>query len=147
MEEREKTQMDEMPTAATPPVILVVEDDFLIAANVESTLTSAGFNVCGVAASADQAVSLAKAHHPSLAIMDIRLVGQRDGIDAALELRRELGLRCIFASAHADEDTKRRAEPAQPLGWLAKPYAMSSLIQLVAKSLILLRNDQVDGSV
>jgi DNA-binding NarL/FixJ family response regulator len=132
----------ELPAQAAAPVILVVEDDFLIAADVESSLRSAGFDVCGVATSADEAVSLARIHRPALAIMDIRLVGKRDGIDAALELRRELGLRCIFVSAHADEDTRRRAEPAEPLGWMPKPYTMSSLIQLVAKSLILLRDSQ-----
>jgi len=132
--------VEEMQRADTPPAILIVEDDFLIASDVESTLKSAGFNVCGIAASADEAVSLAKAHNPVLVIMDIRLAGKRDGIDAALELRRDLGLRCIFASAHADEDTRRRAELADPLGWMAKPYVMSGLIQLIKSSLILLRN-------
>lgn len=136
----EETNVDEVQTPQTGPVILIVEDDFLIAADVEASLKSAGFNVCGIAASADDAISLAKAHNPALVIMDIRLVGKRDGVDAALELQRDLGLRCIFASAHADDDTRRRAEPAHPLGWMAKPYATSSLIQLIKSSLILLRS-------
>lgn len=130
-----------MQTTETPPVILIVEDDFLIAADVESSLKAAGFDVCGIAASADEAISLAKAHNPALVIMDIRLMGKRDGVDAALELQSNLGLRCIFASAHADDDTRRRAEPARPLGWMAKPYATASLVQLIKSSLILLRNN------
>lgn len=121
------------------PVILVVEDDFFIASDVEMSLTAAGFSVCGIAASADEAVTLAKAHKPVLVIMDIRLKGMRDGVDAALELQRDLGLRCIFASAHVDKHTKARAEAAHPLGWMAKPYAMPSLVQLIETSLVLLQ--------
>jgi DNA-binding response OmpR family regulator len=46
-------------------------------------------------------------------------------------LYRELGLRCIFATAHDDQQTRARAEPFGPLGWLTKPYTMASLVSLV----------------
>jgi DNA-binding NarL/FixJ family response regulator len=111
--------------------VLIVEDDFLIALQAESALTAAGFHVIGVAATAEEAVALAKEHKPSIAIMDIRLAGQRDGIDAAGELFRDLGLRCVFASAHDDQSTRARAEPFVPLGWLAKPYTMGSLVSVI----------------
>ena len=55
----------------------------------------------------------------------------RDGIDAARELFGELDIRCIFATAHDDPRTRERAEPYAPLGWLAKPYTMASLVTLV----------------
>jgi len=55
----------------------------------------------------------------------------RDGIDAARELFAELNIRCIFATAHDDPHTRKRAEPYAPLGWLAKPYTMASLVGLV----------------
>ena len=129
---------DAMPASTTAPVILVVEDDFLIASEIESSLKSAGFDVCGIATSADEAVMLAKAGKPALAVMDIRLRGARDGIDAALELRRELGLRCIFASAHADDHMRARAAPSEPLAWVAKPYAMPFLLRQIRSALIVL---------
>jgi two-component system, response regulator PdtaR len=117
-------------TAKTAP-ILIVEDDYLIAMQAEDALTDAGFNLVGIAASADQAVSMAEDHRPVLAIMDIRLAGKRDGIDAALELFQFHNIRCIFASAHADQEVMTRARPARPLAWLQKPYTMPSLIAAV----------------
>jgi DNA-binding NarL/FixJ family response regulator len=116
-------------------MILLVEDDYLIAMQVEIALSEAGFELAGIAASADEAIEIAVAHHPALAIMDIRLAGKRDGIDAALELFRNHDIRCIFATAHSDPDTSKRAEPAQPLGWLQKPYTMASLVDEVQRAL------------
>ena len=115
--------------------ILVVEDDYLIAMQVEDALNEAGFSVVGVASSAEEATHLAGAFQPQLAIMDIRLLGRRDGIDTALDLFRSYNIRCIFASAHNDPDVMQRAGPAQPLAWLQKPYTMSSLINAVQKAL------------
>lgn len=111
--------------------ILVVEDEFLIALQTEAALADAGFEVIGVATTAEEAVGLARTQRPSLAVMDVRLASARDGIDAARELFREFNIRCIFATAHDDPDTRRRAEPYAPLGWLAKPYTMTSLVALV----------------
>jgi DNA-binding NarL/FixJ family response regulator len=111
--------------------ILVVEDDFLIGLQTVAALAEAGFNVIGSARTAEEAIALAKAQQPSLAVMDIRLASEQDGIDAARELFKELGIRCIFATAHDDPHTRVRAEPYAPLGWLAKPYTMASLVRSV----------------
>ena len=75
--------------------VLVVEDDFLIAMQSEAALADAGFVVIGTAATAEEAVSLATGERPSLAIMDIRLAGKRDGIDAARELFQKFGIRAF----------------------------------------------------
>ncbi|SRR5579883_3126208 len=115
--------------------ILVVEDDFLVASQVEMALSDAGFDVTGVAASADEAVRLAQSQRPALAVMDVRLAGERDGIQAALEMFRKLGIRCIFATAHGDQHSRERAQPAMPLGWLQKPYSMASLVTAVRRAL------------
>ena len=115
--------------------ILIVEDDFLVASDMEAALTEAGFEIAGVASSAEEALELAEAHRPILAVMDIRLSGLRDGIDAALDLFSTHGIRCVFASAHHDEVTRARAQPAHPLAWVPKPYAMSSLIEAVRGAL------------
>jgi DNA-binding NarL/FixJ family response regulator len=118
-----------------PGRILVVEDDFLVAMQMESALTEAGFEVAGVAASGEDAIALALSERPRLVVMDIRLAGDRDGIDTALHLFAEHGIRCVFATAHHDEHSRRRAAPAGPLGWLHKPYTMASLVGMVRGAL------------
>lgn len=116
--------------------ILIVEDDFLIAMQAEAALLDAGFDIVGIASTAPQALSLARDRRPAIAVMDIRLAGPRDGIDAAGDLFQELGIRCAFATAHDDQQTKIRAEAYAPLGWLAKPYTMASLISLVRDAIV-----------
>jgi DNA-binding NarL/FixJ family response regulator len=121
--------------AASAARVLVVEDDHIVSMDIEHTLTEAGFVVVGIAASAAQALALAHAERPDLALMDIRLLGQRDGIDAAMDIFKETGIRCIFATAHCDAATRDRAQAAQPLGWLSKPYAPGALVQTVRDAL------------
>ena len=125
---------------AEPAGIMIVEDDFLIASEVEGALIEAGYEVVGIAASAEEALALAAARRPLLAVMDIRLVGPRDGIDVALELFGTHGVRCIFATAHQNPETRRRADPANPLGWVPKPYSMASLIEVVREAVRNLRS-------
>jgi len=68
--------------------------------------------------------------------MDIRLAGRRDGVDAAGDPYREIGVRCVFATAHDDPQTRARAAPFSPLGWLSKPYTMTSLINQVREAVV-----------
>ena len=118
-----------------PDRILVVEDDFLIAMEIEIALSDAGYDVAGVAISAEEAVALAESQKPALVVMDVRLAGERDGIYAANEIFRKLGIRCIFATAHSDQQSLERARPAMPLGWLQKPYTLASLVNAVRAGL------------
>jgi DNA-binding NarL/FixJ family response regulator len=115
--------------------VLLVEDDFVVAADLEHELRAAGFEVVGVATTAEKAVELARGTKPALAIMDVRLAGRRDGVDTALELFRELNIRSLFATAHSDPATRARAEAASPLGWLAKPYSARLLIDAIHRVL------------
>lgn len=115
--------------------VLVVEDDYLVGAQVESALSDAGFAVAGVVASAEEAIEMAQTRGIALVIMDIRLAGPGDGVDAALEIFERHNIRSIFATAHADPETRKRAEGAMPLGWLQKPYSMSSLVTVVRAAL------------
>jgi DNA-binding NarL/FixJ family response regulator len=108
--------------------VLVVEDDYLVATQVESALSEAGFDVVGIAITADEAVRLAAAERPLFVIMDVRLRGQRDGIEAAIQLFQENGIRSLFATAHYDSRSRARAEAASPLGWLPKPYTMEAIV-------------------
>ena len=122
-----------------PPRILIVEDDFVVSLELESALTEAGFEVVGVAISAEEAEQRAAEQRPDLIIMDIRLTTPRDGVDAALAIFRSTGIRSIFATAHADALTKERATDARPLAWVAKPYSTTSLVGTVINALAELR--------
>ena len=115
--------------------LLVVEDDYLLATEVESVLRDAGYDVGEIASSAEDALNAAASGPFTLVLMDIRLATRMDGIDCAIELFKRYALRCIFATAHYDVETRRRAEPAQPLGWLYKPYTTSSLVTAVRAAL------------
>lgn len=108
--------------------VLVVEDDFLVAGELEHWLAEAGFEVVGPAATAVDAIRLALETKPALVVMDIRLIGARDGIDAAIDIYRQAGIRSIFATAHSDAHTMRRGEAAKPLDWVQKPYNPAALV-------------------
>jgi DNA-binding response OmpR family regulator len=123
--------------------ILIVEDDLLIASQMETALTDAGFEVTGIASTGKEALHLVETQSPILVVMDIRLSGDRDGIDTALELFRSHGIRCIFASAYSDQEARLRAAPAAPLGWLQKPYTMASLTATASAAVSELRRRRV----
>jgi DNA-binding response OmpR family regulator len=120
--------------------ILIIEDDALIASQMEAALGDAGFHVIAAVATGEEAIAIARAQPPDLAVVDIRLAGDRNGVDTALELFRSHGIRCIFATASSDREARRRAEPAAPLGWLEKPYTMASLTTAVQAALRQMRS-------
>lgn len=117
-----------MMTADTPtpdtdqPRILIVEDESLAAMALEEILGMLGYDVCGIEDNADAAIAAAERSRPDIVMMDIRLLGPRDGIEAAAEIRSRLGIRSIFMSAFGDPETRRRAEDCEPLGFVKKPY-------------------------
>lgn len=107
--------------------ILIVEDEFFIALNLEDMLLAQGHVPVGIATSADEAVLLAEQERPDLVLMDVRLIGVRDGIDAAIEIRSRFNIRSIFVSANADPQTKGRAQAAAPIAFLQKPLTEDRL--------------------
>ena len=114
--------------ARAPRRVLVVEDDFLVASELEHWLTAAGFQVIGPAATADEAIALAADCMPDLVVMDVRLAGPRDGVEAAIHIYKHFGVRAMFATAHSDQQTIARGQEANPLRWVAKPYSPAGLV-------------------
>ena len=114
-----------------PLRIVIVEDEYLVACELELSLLAAGFEVCGIAVRADEAVACVLKEQPDLVIMDIRLLGSKDGVAAAIEIYNRSNIRSIFTTAHADDETRSRAEAARPLGWVAKPYAGGTLVRTI----------------
>src|SRR5713226_3117564 len=116
------------PTYRSKPIsILIVEDEALIASYIEEVLGESGFRVAGIAASGPEALSLAAESRPSLALVDIRLTGPVDGIELACVLRQKFEVPAIFLSGLIDRDTTERAQAAQPLGFLPKPFLPSQV--------------------
>ncbi len=102
--------------------ILIVEDELFVAMDIESVVQSAGHQTVGFAGSADRAVALADEMRPDLVLMDIRLRGERDGIDAAIEIRERFDIPSLIISAHSDAWARERAKPARVLGFIPKPF-------------------------
>ena len=117
------------------PRILIVEDEYLVSVELEARLSEAGFEVVGVATTASEALRLAAAERPVLIVMDIRLAGRQDGIDAAVSIYNTTGIRCIFATAHSEPQMRARAKAAYPLGWLSKPYQVDALVAMIRAAL------------
>jgi CheY-like chemotaxis protein len=127
------------PLEGSKPVsILIVEDEALIASYIEEVLGESGFRVAGIAASGPEALSLAAESRPSLALVDIRLTGPIDGIELACLLRQRFSLPAIFLSGLADADTTARAQKAQPLGFLPKPFLPSQVFNAIQRALDLM---------
>jgi CheY-like chemotaxis protein len=118
-----------------PTSILIVEDEPLIASYIEEVLAESGFRVAGIASSAAEALSLADEARPRLALVDIRLNGAVDGIELACRLRQQFGIPTIFLTGLADAETVRRAEHAQPLGLLRKPFRPSQVFNAIEQAL------------
>jgi DNA-binding response OmpR family regulator len=114
--------------------ILIVEDNYFVGLTIENALVDAGYEVLGVVDSGEDALERARNETPHLVLMDIRLAGKMDGIEAAIALR-ALGITCVMASAHSDADMKRRGAEAQPAGWLVKPFSDADLVAAVQLAL------------
>lgn len=107
--------------------VLIVEDEAIVAADLAETLSGMGYAPAGVAASADEALQCAAARCPDIVLVDIRIRGQRDGIETAALLREQFGVPVVYLTAHADEATIARAKETQPYGYLMKPVTAAGL--------------------
>ena len=115
--------------------VMIVEDEFLLALQMEQLLLSAGFEVTGLAADAATAVRLADETRPQLVLMDVRLNGQRDGVDAAIEIWDRFGIRSLFVTGNTETANTPRAQAAQPVGVLSKPYRETDVIRSIQQAL------------
>jgi PAS domain S-box-containing protein len=104
------------------PRILIVEDEDIIAMDLENKLKGMGYDVAALASSGQQAVREAAALQPDLVLMDIRLKGAMDGITAAHQIRGLYDIPVIYLTAHADDYTLHRAKKTEPVGYILKPF-------------------------
>ncbi len=121
--------------------ILVVEDEAIIARDIERLLLELGYDPVGLASSAEEALDLARVLQPQMVLMDIRLQGGVDGIEAAIALREKFSIASIFLTAFATDAVVERAKLAEPLGYLVKPFDADTLRSTIE---IGLHNERVE---
>jgi len=107
--------------------VLIVEDERIVAKDLQHTLAAMGYDAFAIASSADEALSHASEKCPDLVLMDIRIKGPHDGIETADLLRQRFGVPVVYLTAHADDATIERAKRTTPYGYLMKPVKSAEL--------------------
>jgi PAS domain S-box-containing protein len=107
--------------------ILIVEDERIVAEDLAGTLLDMGYAVVGTAATGEDAVAKATRLRPDLILMDIRLAGGVDGVEASEMIKKERDIPVIYLTAHSDGPTLRRATATAPLAYLVKPFKAAEM--------------------
>jgi DNA-binding NtrC family response regulator len=111
--------------------VLVVEDEAVVAKDLERSLERLGYASAGWVTTGEDAVERVAEQPPDLVLMDIQLKGSIDGVQAAGEIRDKHGVPVVFVTAFADEETLARAKVADPFGYILKPFSERDLITTV----------------
>ncbi|GAB7014680.1 response regulator [Methanogenium cariaci] len=122
-------------SSLTNAKILIVEDEVIIAMALEDSVHGFGYLVAGRATTGQRAIDLAMETQPDLALIDIRLDGEMDGIEAAERIYRRLKIPVIFLTAYSDEETLSRAIRTNPYGYLIKPIRPRELYTTIETSI------------
>jgi len=114
--------------------ILVVEDERIVALNLQQRLVKLGYEVPAIVASGEHALQKMRDLHPDLVLMDINIEGDIDGIETASRIPAELNIPVIYLTAYSEDATLERARGTKPYGYLVKPFserALHATIQMV----------------
>lgn len=107
--------------------ILIVEDELIVAQSLENQLRKLGYNIAGKAGYGQEAIDLAGQTNPDMVLMDIKLSGSMDGVEAAEHINKKFGIPVVFLSAFADKETLQRAKITDPYGYIVKPFELRKL--------------------
>ena len=110
-----------------PASILIVEDEPIVAKDIQLSLQRLGYRVPATATSGEEAIRKAGDTHPDLILMDIVLKGKMDGVETALQIQRKQDVPVIYLTADADSHTLERAKVSSPAGYMLKPYQANEL--------------------
>lgn len=107
--------------------VLIVEDEAIVAKDIEQTITSFGYSVCGIAHTGEDAIK--KIYHlkPDLILLDIMLRGNLNGIQVAEKIRKDLDTPIIFITAYKNKEILQKAKHVNPSGYVFKPFEMKDL--------------------
>jgi PAS domain S-box-containing protein len=110
-----------------PAKILVVEDETIVARDIQQSLTRLGYDVPTTATSGEEAIHKTKEIDPDLILMDIVLKGQMDGVETMRQINRQFDVPVIYLTAYADDSTLERAKTTSPAGYMLKPFHPNEL--------------------
>ena len=122
--------------------ILVVEDEAIIAMEIENQLQSLGYEVVSVVDTGVKAIKKAEEDRPDLILMDIRIKGEMDGIEAAEVIRNKFSIPVIFSTAYLDEERIERAKITMPFGYVLKPIQERDLKVTIEHKIILVSSSK-----
>ena len=121
--------------------VLIVEDDAIIAMDLESRMKKLGYGVTGIAGYGEQAIEKVKENIPDVVLMDIILKGEIDGIEAAEEIRTQYDIPVIFITGYADKERLKRAKLVYPFGFIIKPFQDKDLEVTIEMALYVAKAD------
>ena len=126
--------------------IIIVDDDVFMNMAMEELLVENNYQVAGSAYTGEEALEMARKYHPALVLMDIKLGKGIDGIQAAMKLREELNIPCIFITGYDDQHLLNRAKQCRPLGYILKPLNEKQFLTDIEMALfeIRARNDETN---
>jgi two-component system, response regulator PdtaR len=113
--------------------VLIVEDEFLIADFLSEVVSDLGMQLMGIASTADTAVALAVQHRPDVVLMDVRLKGQRDGVDAAIDIHQAVKSAIVYITGSNEPANVARIHSDHPAAVLFKPTSFEELAETLNK--------------
>jgi len=124
--------------------ILVVEDESVVALNIENRLSYLGYEISAVVTTGEEAIAEAAKRQPDLVLMDIQLTGEIDGIEAAELICDRCNIPVIYLTAYGDEETLQRAKITEPYSYIIKPFEAIDLGSAIEISLY---KHRIDGEL
>ncbi len=116
--------------------VLVVEDETIIAMDLQGILKQFGYEVCRVVSSGEESIRTAKRYRPDVVLMDIKLRGSMNGITAAKHIRSDLEIPVIYLTAYSDPYTMNSVNASEPEGYIYKPFEERQLRKALKKALV-----------
>jgi DNA-binding NarL/FixJ family response regulator len=113
--------------------VLIVDDEFLIVMGLSMQVEDMGLEVCATAATVDEAIALANEHRPDIVLMDVRLQGDKDGVDAALAIHETVGSKVVFITGSREPATYSRIMLDHPSAVLFKPVSEAQFRSTIEK--------------
>lgn len=115
--------------------ILIVEDEILTAASIKTVLLQMGYEVTSIVDSGEEAIQKAEQEHPDIILMDIKIKGDLDGIEAAKTIYDKHKIPFIYLTSFSNTPTRKRAEATNPSGYVLKPFNEKQLQKTIEKAL------------
>jgi DNA-binding NarL/FixJ family response regulator len=109
------------------PLVLVVEDEFIVAFELKMALEEMGYEVCGIENCGESAIEAVGRLQPDCVLMDVTLKGEMDGIEAARDIRARYGVRAAFLSGYPSDEMTARVADLRPIGCFVKPLDYAQL--------------------